>query len=237
MPNWRKGIQGPQRKYVPKGKRKAAVKRKGKRQNFPGGRTYPFMRTTDELLALENPSASGASDWIQTVDDSVVKTFVFALNELPSHGEFTNLFGEYKLNMAILKMFPSYSSIVSTDAAVVSNNILITVWPNRTGTALSSAFTREDLDQIQRKRTWLLPINRPTTIKMPLNQLDARYGGGANVTDYMVARPKYCSTTETSTPHYGFNVHITKVDKSAFTSNSVRLLCKEKIYLTCRQVK
>ena len=234
MPNWRKGIQGPQRKYVPKRKRARAPVRKRK-QNFPSTKSYNFKRATDQLLALEDPD-SGATGWVPTVDNGVVKTFVFALNELPNPTEFSNLFSEYKLNTCWLKIFPSMSQVVSGDTQTFSN-IIMTVWPNRTVTAITSAFTIEDLNQIQRKRSFLMPQQRPTTIKMPLNQLDARYGGGANVTDYMVARPKYCSTTETSTPHYGFNIHIQRVDRAPFTYNSTRLLMKENIYLSTRGVK
>ena len=222
----------------PRRRRTGTVQRPvGLATRMPRARAYHFNRSRDELLALENPDATGASDWIQTVDDCLLKTYVFSLDSLPNVTEFTSLFQQYKLNMAILKMFPSYSQIVSTDAPVVSNNIIVTIWPNTTGTSVTAAFTRADLDQIQAKRQWMLPTNKVTTIKMPLNQLDGRYGGGVNVTDYMVMKPQYVSTTEASTPHYGFNIHITKVDKSAFTSNSPRFLMKEKIYLSAKQVK
>lgn len=203
-------------------------------KKIPRPKVYAFHRQREQLLALEDPDA-GATGWISTFDDAVCKTFVFALNELPNYNEFTGLFQQYKLNACALKMYPSYSSVVSTDAAVVSNNILITVWANTTGTPLTAAFTKAELNQIQKKRQWMFPLNRPTTVTMPLKQLNQVYHSTIN-TDYTVMKPRYLSTTETSTPHYGVNVHIAKVDGSTFSSNSARIKIFEKIYLTCKQV-
>lgn len=201
----------------------------------PKPKVYPFSRAREQLLALEDPDA-GATGWVSTFDDAVVKTFTFSLAELPNHGEFTSLFGQYKLNMAILKFFPSYSQVVSADGAVASNNLIITVWPNTDGQQLTAAFTKAELNEIQRKSQWMFPLNRPTTIKMPLKQLGMTYNTAVN-TDYVVRKPRYISTAEQTTVHTGLNVHIAKVDGSTFGSNSARLKIQEKLYLTCRQVK
>ena len=201
----------------------------------PRPKVYSFCRSREQLLALEDPDA-GATGWISTFDDAVVKTFTFGLSELPNFNEFTSLFREYKLNAAAIKFYPSYSQVVSTDAAVVSNNIIITVWPNTTGTVLTAAFTKAELNEIQRKRQWMFPLNRPTTRYMPLRQLNTVYNSAIN-NDYTTVKPRYIATSETTTPHYGINVHIAKVDGSTFSSNSTRLKIFEKIYLTCRQVR
>lgn len=201
----------------------------------PRPKVYSFCRSREQLLALEDPDA-GATGWTSTFDDAVVKTFTFGLSELPNFNEFTSLFREYKLNAAAVKFYPSYSTVASTDAAVVSNNIIITVWPNTTGTALTAAFTKAELNEIQRKRQWMFPLNRPTTIYMPLKQLNSVYNTTIN-TDYTVVKPRYISTAETTTPHYGINVHICKVDGSTFSTNSARLKIVEKVYLTTRQVR
>lgn len=197
-------------------------------------KTYGFSRTREHLLALESPTDS----WITTLDGSVVKTLAFSLSELNSYAEFTNLFDMYKLNMAIIKMYPSYSQVVSTTASVASTNYVITVWPNTSGTALTAAFDQNALNQIQRKSQWMFPLNKPTQIKCYLKQLNQVYATTAGLgTDYTVVKPKYISTAEPHTPHYGLNIHIRKVDGSSFGSDSARLLIKEKIYLTTRQVK
>lgn len=203
---------------------------------IPRPKVYPFHRTREELLALENPSA-GATGWVQTTDDCVVKTFAWNLSELPNYTEFTGLYEQYKINMAILQIFPTYSSVVSTDAAIVSNNMIITIWPNVHGQPLTAAFARADLHQIQRKRQFMLPTNRPTKVKMFLRQLSNTYGGSAINTDFATVKPRYINTLEPLCPHYGMNVHISRVDRGTFTTNSARLLIKERVYLTCKQVK
>lgn len=201
----------------------------------PRPSVYNFTRTREQLLALEDPDA-GATGWTSTFDDCVLKTFTFNLAELSNFSEFTGLFRQYKLNSAALKFYPTYSEVVSSTAATVSNNIIITVWKNLTGTPLTAAFTKAELNEIQAKKQWMFPLNRPTSMYMPLAQLNQVFGSTIN-TDYTVIKPRYISTSETTTPHYGFNVHIQKVDGSTFGSNSVRLKIMEKIYLSCKQVR
>ena len=135
-----------------------------------------------------------------------------------------------------MKFYPSYSQVVSSTAAVASVNYVITVWPNTNGQSLTAAFDQDALNQIQRKKQWMFPLNKPTTVSMYLKQLNNVFGGTIN-TDYTVKKPQYISTLEPGTPHYGMNIHIRKVDGTAFGSNSARLLIKEKIYLTANQVK
>lgn len=197
----------------------------------PKPRVMAFGRSTEYLLPLESPS----NGWIQTTDDALVKTFDFNLAELPNETDFTNLFSQYKLNMAILKIYPSASQVVVSTGAAGTQNMIITVWANTHGVPLTSVFQNSDLLEIQRKKAWMFPLNKPTTIKMPLRQLSNTYAGSLN-TDYATIKPRYISTGETTTPHYGMNVHIRKMDGTAFGSNSARLLIRQKIYLTCKQV-
>lgn len=204
-------------------------------RNVPRPKVYPFKRQRDQLLALEDPSV-GATGWVTTVDDAVLKTFTWNLAELSDFDEFTSLFAQYKLNAAVVKFFPSYSQVTSSGTSVVSNNMIITVWPNTDGRALSSTFTKDELNQIQKKSQWMFPLSKPTSIKMNLKQLTQLYSSLAN-TDYAVTRPRYIGTSETSTPHYGMNVHIQKVDGSTFGSDSARLKIQETVYLTCKQVR
>lgn len=201
----------------------------------PTPKVYPFKRQRDQLLALENPS-TGATGWVTTLDDAVLKTFNWNLAELADFDEFTSLFAQYKLNAAVVKFFPSYSQVISAGTSVVSNNMIITVWPNTDGRPLDATFTKDDLNQIQRKSQWMFPLNKPTSIKMNLKQLTQLYNSAVN-TDYAVTRPRYIGTTETGTPHYGMNVHIQKVDGSTFGSDSARLKIQETVYLTCKQVR
>ena len=230
------------KRYRPRRPRRRYIRRRYRRNNrlarrttVPRPKVYSFKRSRQELLALEDPGAQ-ATGWTTTFDNSVVKTFVWDLASLPDHTEFTNLFEQYKLNMAVLKMFPTYSQVVSGTGPVVSTNVIITIWPAVHGVALTAAFDSDDLLQIQRKTQFMFPMNKPTTIKMPLKQLNNIYRSAVN-TDYAVQKPRYINTSEAATPHYGMNVHIRRVDGGAFGPDSARLLIKEQVYLTTKQVK
>lgn len=227
----------PPRNYRKKRTKKRTQKRMTTRLRIPKPRTYNFIRTQEELLALENPDA-GATGWSTTFDDCVFKTFSFSLANLPNPAEFTGLFAQYKLNGCALKIFPTYSQIVSTTSPGTNSpaNIIITVWRNTHGTPLTAAFTKAELNQIQAKKQWMFPLNRPTSLYMNLRQLSNTYNSTIN-NDYVTMKPKYLSTAETGTPHYGINVHIQKVDGSTFGAESPRLKIMEKIYLTMKQVK
>lgn len=211
-------------------KKKTYPKSTGKTLSIPKPKVYPFSRTKEYVLELENP----ANGWIETNDNALVKTFDFNLAELENYTEFTSLFSQYKLNMVMLKIFPSGSTLGSFPQSS-TQNMIITVWPNTHGTPLTVLFTNNQLLEIQRKRTFMFPLNRPTQLKMYLKQLSNTYAGTIN-NDYATVKPRYISTGEASTPHYGMNVHIRRLDGTAFGVNSLRLLFREKIYLTCKQV-
>ena len=227
------------RKYNKKGK--ATYKRGRAINRLPRVRTYAFKRSQEHLLALESPT----DNWISITDVAdpyghcLVKTFTFDMAELPNSSEFANLYRQYKLNHAVCKMFPSYSGINLTHQPVASTNLIITIWPNTDGTALDNTFRNANLLEIQGKKQYMMPQNRPVNISMPLKQLRNTYGGstlGVPLVDYAVKKPSYIGTDELTTPHYGWNVHIRKVDGGAFTSNGPRFLIKETIYFSCRQV-
>lgn len=229
------------RKYVRK-KGRSTYRRGRAVTRLPRIRTYSFKRTQEQLLALE----SGGDGWINInpgaedlYGNCIVKTFVFDMDSLPNKQEFANLYRQYKLNHVVAKMFPSYSQIVMTDQPVGTTNLIITIWPNTDGKALDGTFRNAKLLEIQGKKQYLMPQNKPVNISMPLKQLRNTYGGtlvGVPLVDYAVKKPSYIGTDELSTPHYGFNVHIRKVDGSTFASNGPRFLIKETVYFSCRQV-
>jgi hypothetical protein len=217
--------------------------RRGKPYNrLPRVRTYAFKRAQESLLALEAP----ANGWINVDPDGdayghcLVKTFTFDMAEVPSAEEFSNLYRQYKLNHVVAKFFPSYSSIGVTTGPVATTNLIITIWANTNGLPLDNTFRNEDLLEIQGKKQFMMPQNKPLYISMPLKQLGNTFAGtdtaGNIETTFAVRKPRYLGTDNLTVPHYGFNVHIRKVDGSNFTSNSPRFLIKESIYLSCRQV-
>jgi len=224
----------PYRKKPIRRKRVYRKKNMTNRLTLARPKVYPFSRNAEHLLALDNVSGG----WISTLDGAVVKTFNFTLAQLGTkYTDFTNLFSQYKLNMAIVKFYPSSSQVVISTGPSGTQNMIITIWPNTHGVPIDATFTHAQLLEIQRKKTFMFPLNRPTSVKMYLKQLSNTYVGtsGAYV-DYTTTRPRYLSTGEINTPHYGMNVHIRKMDGTTFGTNAPRLLIREKVYLTCKQV-
>ncbi|AXQ66488.1 MAG: capsid protein [Cressdnaviricota sp.] len=195
---------------------------------------YPFRRSTEAFLDMSSPS----DGWLTTLDNQLVKTFTYNLNQLPNHSEFVNLFSQYKLNYAMVEMFPNVSQMVSgyTQTGGSSSNYLVTVWRNTHGVPLTAAFTRDELLEIQNKRTFMLPTTKPTRFKMPLKQLATTYASTLN-SDYATIRPRYINTSEDTTQHYGINVAITRVDGSAFAADAANTLVRSTVLFTCKQVK
>lgn len=207
-------------------------KRKASLVSIP--KVIPFKRQMEEYVDFTSPP----SDWVTTLDNQLVRTFTYNLNDLPNHSEFVNLFAQYKLNYAIVEMFPNVSLMTAgyVQTGGAASNYTVTVWRNTHGVPLTAAFTRDELLEIQSKRTFMMPTTKPTRFKMPLKQLSTMYASTLN-NDYATVRPKYINTTEDTTQHYGINVAISRVDGTAFNSNAPNCLVRSTILLTCKQVK
>lgn len=206
-------------------------------RTIPRARVYPFRRSTQHVLSLGAPD----NGWVATIDNSVVKTFTFSLAELDNYHEFTSLFSMYKLNYAMVKLFPNLTGSITASNAGGGGTYIVTIWPATNGQAIGATFTKEDLNQIQRKRRFMLPATRATTLKMPLKQLGLVYGTTIvppSTVDYTVMTPKYVATTEPNTVHYGMHIHITPTDGSAPANTWTNYLTvMQDVYLTCKQVE
>lgn len=204
----------------------------------PKPKTYAFSRSTENFLNMDTPT----NGWITTSDNAVVRSFTWNLAGLTSNAEFTSLFSQYKLNYAIVKMFPTISKFTGVQGPVIGTayggNSIITMWRNTHGVPLDSSFSTADLLQIQAKRQFMVPSQKPTLIKMPLKQLNNLYSTATGLgSDYSTVKPRYISTSETATPHYGLNIHIRKIDGTPFVAGGNDMLIKEQILLTTKQVK
>jgi hypothetical protein len=215
------------------------------------------------VVALEN-SDSWPAGWYRGADNNVVSTMVFNLQQLPGYSEFKNLFGHYKLNHVVMKIYPTTSEIVSQNinesiptGALGVSNFTITTWRNQTGQPLGPTWSDALMNQIPAKKTRLFPRAKPYIISCKLNQLTATYnqsqtdhtvevndtsGTAVNVlqpynVDYGVTKPRYLNTVEDSTPHYGLNMMFKKLDDSYFDVLSPRLKIYYTMFFTCKGVR
>lgn len=190
---------------------------------------YPFTRQYEEMLVLESPSGNFQNT---AIDNLVVGQVAIALSSLPDYTDFTTLFQAYKLNALTLRVTPSYQ--LDADATT-GETIICDIWINPYGIAPGLGFTLNDLLQIQKRQSFIMPQRKSFTRSMKLNQLSETYGSSTN-TDYSKQRPKYLSTSEASTPHYGLSFCFRRPDGAAMTSVSPRLLLNYTAKLTCKQV-
>ena len=190
---------------------------------------YPFTRSFENLVVLENPTGLFLST---TFDNLVVGHVECHLDELPGYADFQGLFKQYKLNAVTLKCTPTYQ--LDTDPTS-SETVICDIWRSSHGDAPTAGFQISDLLQIQKRESFIMPQRRSFSRNMPLTQLSNTYAGIAN-NDYTTQRPKYLDTGEVTTPHYGINFCFRRPDGAAFTSVSPRLLMNYKVKLTCKQV-
>jgi len=190
---------------------------------------YPFMRQYENLVVLENPTGNFQST---TFDNLVVGHVECHLDEMPNYGEFANLFSQYKLNAVSLKCTPTYQ--MDTDPTA-TETIICDIWRSSHGDAPTAGFQISDLLQIQKRQSFVMPQRKPFFRSMRLTQLSNTYAGTVN-NDYTTQKPRYLSTTEATTPHYGINFCFRRPDGAAFTSLSPRLLFNYNVKMTFKQV-
>lgn len=191
---------------------------------------YPICRQFENLVVLENPTSGG--NFIAAADNMVVGHVECNLGELPGYTELTSLFAQYKLNAVTLTCTPTYQQDVDPTN---TETVICDVWRSNHGDTPTSAFQISDLLQIQKRQTFIMPQRKSFKRSMMLNQLSNTYSGLTN-NDYSIQKPRYISTSEGTTPHYGINFCFRRPDGAAFTSMSPRLLMNYNVKCTFKQI-
>lgn len=200
--------------------------------------TYKFKQTFADSIQL-NTSAP-PTGWSAN-GNALVQQMVFNLQDLASYTRFTNLFAQYRLLSAKTEMF--FGNTVSDTLDTATSNsgnrqIIVYTMPNRIGsveTLTEDAFLQT---QCHQKQLALKTDGKPVLCYTPLSQLSSTYQSGIN-TDYAKQSPKFISTQESNTPHYGLDIRIQRVDGEEFSQSTatypfVKIL--HTVYFECRQV-
>lgn len=196
--------------------------------------TYRFKRSLQETLILN--SASAPTNWT-ALENGIVITYSFSLSSINARTDFTNLYKQYRLKG--VRMTGYYSNTQST---VYNSNTLMYMiqspFGNTTPTDLTETFF---LDHQLHKRKVCLNSRggKCFDIFTPLFQLQETYAGTLN-TDYALTRPRWISSKEPDTPHYGVSMRLQRVDGNPWTTSSENEYPSIKIiytlYLECRHV-
>lgn len=244
MPYGRKRKASRQIARSRKRMRTAAPMRRIRRPLPMRPRTYNFTRSFVENVSLNTNSPP--TGWT-AVENGLVRSQAFDITLLPDNTEFTSLFAQYRL-MAVKQEFyfaatSSGTTVNPSDGMINVGNrqIMMYMNPNPVGQNNASSLTENFFMQSQvcKKRLCLNSVGRPVNFYKRLNQLSAVFSNELGVTDYAKIRPKFVSTAETQTQHYGFDTRIQRVDGNGFSTGgdeypTVKIVTK--VYLQCRQV-
>lgn len=207
----------PHRVYrrKPKKGRKPARKRQSKVPRVLVPKTFRFKRDLEETLQL-NPSAA-PEGWTLDGNSRIYKNLAWALSSVGDSTDFTNLFRQYRLKGARVRLYFSNTVSGSDDSHFDNGQMLVRMAPNQRGEneVLNNAYWQ----QIQAKK-YKTAINggKPVDIYMPLfvrNEVESSTG-----TAYSVKKPQFISTTLNNVAHHGINIAIERVDGQQFTQGS-----------------
>jgi hypothetical protein len=200
---------------------------------------YPFKRTISQTIGL---NTSAPPEGWSVSGNNLYKNWGFSLSMLLDNTDFTNLFKYYRLKGVRIQMYFSNTGSDAREGSVAPNKQII-MWMDRNfdGQNTSSSGLEQTYlnSQTSKKRLCLRNNGKPLDIYMPLKQQGMTYGGVGN-TDYVLQSPKFISTGEPATPHYGYKTMLQRVDGQAFTSgisNSQYVKIIQTIYFQCKKVE
>lgn len=210
--------------------RKRVYKRKARIGRAPRGITpsiYKFKRVNTHTVDLNTPTGWDQFD----SGDCIQKGWAFALNGIEGHTQFTNLFSQYKLTGVRLQFFPSANTLTSYNNL---SNIILWTCKSRYGYQLNNV--SELVQKQAAKKKLVFKDGTPVDIFIRLTQLNQVYGT-ATTTDYTVARPKWLSTAEVDTSHYGIDTVLQTVSGVNITTLPMTIKVFTTVYFECRGVK
>lgn len=234
------------RKKLP---RRKLIKRKPRRKSklnipktmFKGRRVVQFKRSIPSTIILNN--ASPPEDWTSignaaTRTSALVVNYSFALSELVDYTDFTNLFDSYRIKG--VRMQGYFSNTQSSGDA--NTNLMLYYMTSDFGNQAPSSLTEQFfLNRPTHKKKILLNANggKVFDIYQPLKQLSELYASTTN-TDYALVNPRFVSTAEPNTPHYGMYMRLQRIDGEAFSTSTTTYPALKIVYtyyLQCRGVQ
>lgn len=228
------------RKKLTAAQRRALTQYKPQRGLTPA--IHSFKRSIVNTIGLNH--GAPPADWF-IEGNNLYRNWVFKLSDLTDETDFTALFKYYRLKAVRIQVYFSNTSSNTRNAGSTASNQQMLCWVdiNRNGdNTNSSGLDKTYLNsQTAKKKLCLTSTGRPLDIFMPLRQANMIYGAGApSFVDYTLQIPKWLSTTEKDTPHYGHKMMLQRVDGQPFTSgidNSQYAKIIQTIYLECRKVE
>lgn len=195
---------------------------------------YRFKRDIEEILTLDGTAAP--EGWTLDGTSRVYRQLGWSLGSLPNNGDFTDLFAQYRLKGARMRLYFSQDS-TGVNSGYTNSQLMIRMAPNQSGqvSTLNAAFWQ----QAQAKK-YKLAYNggKPLDFYMPLkiaNEVTSSTG-----TANSMMSPKWINVVSSNVQHYGINLAIERVDGQTFTTgvnNFQRVKVITTLYLETRRVQ
>lgn len=224
---------GKRRLRIVSNRRMAAIKlrRHGAlRQRATANRPaiHYFKRSFAENIALSNVAVP--ANW--TADgNSIYRNWEFNLNDLTDATDFTALFAQYKLNAV-------KQEIVFSNTNTDDDNSQMMLWWDTNASAQNVVGTQNSFLHSQTSRHKVLkPPGGSIHMYTKLKQLSNTYK--LTDDDYAIVKPRYVSTAEPNTPHYGVRMRLARVDDMPFGTDLDKFQTAKiitTVYLSCRKV-
>lgn len=228
-------------------KKKRNLKRRGRRAVLyrkpksltPG--IFSFKRSWTEVQDVVQLTANGWSPSTTTGNQGIGKTFTFSLNDINDKSDFVNLFKYYRIKAVRVQMYWS-NNVTSQDepSRFPNSQLLVYTDINQNGVTTGNNDIYYYLDSQTAKRKVAITTDRkPIDMLMRVKQANEVYQSVSN-SDYTLMSPKFISTEETGTPHYGMNMFIGRVDGkelSAGFTNTQAVRFVYTYYIQCKKVQ
>lgn len=197
---------------------------------------YFFKRDIEATLLLSSSTPEG---WLADGDSRIYNSLGWSLGSLGTTVlEFTNLFRQYRLSGARVKLFFSNTQSGEVGSNHANSQLIVRMAPNHRGStdSLNQAYWQ----QVQAKK-YRTAINggKPLDVYMPLKQPTALFNSGGTLIPSL-RKPLYINTSATDVVHYGLNLSIERADGQAWTSNfGNNQYCKmiTTLYFQCKGVQ
>lgn len=190
---------------------------------------YLFKRKQVDVIELntQNPPP----DWDVGAFNSLYYQQNYKLSDIRDTTDFSNLFLKYKISAVKVRFIFSQTNTgpvqheVSPQTTNSNAQILVMYSPWTAGQIQTT--DANFMKDCQAAKTRIgLNGGKPISLYVPLRQLASTYSSIAN-TDYASVKPRWISTTETDTPHYGLNICFQRADRTLFANDATN-------YQSCR---
>lgn len=194
-------------------------------------RVLQFKRKFVQDLVLNTASAPiGWTSLSAAGDEALVLNYVISMAQIPNYTAFTSLFDSYRIKGVRIQGY--YSFNVTTPGSQAQ--AMLYYCRDHMGQSVAAQLSEDWFLERPRSRKRLLvnSTGRPSfDIYMPLTQLANTYQSVTN-NDYTMKRPRFISTNEVNTPHYGLNLRIQRIDGNTFTANTSNQYPTLKLFTT-----